>query len=230
MTAHASPASRPTTHPGASSRPVADDISSAAAMAGLLAEADAALADHASELAGSLYDQVLAIDPGNEKARAGRARVAEALAQAPATAASGRFVTGQTRIDSATVRSGPAGFESSAGVAARRIEQTQAPGAKIYFDVAPPTVAPGDRYQVRVYALNETTASIDLGDVVVTTSVNGRRGGGRVDPRTRRLGPGERALLMEAQEVWRAETTTWAMTVTVRTASGEVYTNQLSWE
>jgi serine/threonine-protein kinase len=224
----------PVTPAGARPAPPArdrdQDISSAAAMAGLLAEADAALADHANDLAGTLYDQVLAIDPRNEKARAGRARVAEALARGPAGApARGRFVAGQTRADSAAAPAGPAGFETTAGLAVRRLEQAQSPGGKIYFEVSPPDVAPGDRYTVRAYLVNESGSAIDIGDLVVTIAVNGRPTGGRVDPRLRQLAAGQRGLILEAQEVWRTETRTWAMTVTVRTPHGESYTNQLTW-
>jgi serine/threonine protein kinase len=232
-TAPPAPASTPKVPPrtAPSSAPAAEGISSAAAMAGLLAEADAALADHAHDVAGSLYDQVLALDPANEKARAGRARVAEALARGPgAVTAPVRFVAGQTRLDSAERVGGPAGFEGSAGVAVRRVEQARSLAAKIYFEVTPAAVSPGDRYTVKAYLLNEGGSAIDVGDVVVTTAVNGRRGGGKVDRRIPPLSPGQRAVLLEAGDVWRAETAGWAMTVTVRTSGGESYTNQLTWQ
>lgn len=64
----------------------------------------------------------------------------------------------------------------------------------------------------------------------MTTAVNDRRTGGRVDARVRQVAPAQRALLPEAQDVWRADTTSWAMIVTVRTPEGESYTNQLTWE
>jgi serine/threonine protein kinase len=208
----------------------APDLSSAAAMAGLLAEADAALGDHALELAGSLYDQVLAIDPSNEKARAGRARVAEALARPPAAAPTARrFVAGQTRADFAPSATAPAGFDG-AGVAVRRVEGAQAPAGKIYFEMSPPAVGPGERYVVRAYLVNESAAAIDVADVSATTVVNGRRSGGRVDSHLRPIAPTQKAVVLETQDVWGTETATWALTVTVRTARGESYTNQLTWE
>jgi len=206
-------------------------MSSAAAMAGLLAEADAALADHATELAASLYDQVLAIDRGNERARAGRAAaVAEALGRkATPVPAPARFIAGQTRSDAATRPNAPTGFDGSAGIAMRRVDQAPPVGAKIYFEITPPTVAPGDSFTVRAYLVNESKSALDLSDLTVTTTVNGRRAGGRLDSPVRQLAPSQRALLLVAQDVWRAETATWAMTMTVRTPVGESFTNQLTW-
>jgi hypothetical protein len=224
------PAARSTARVAPSTRPRAEGISGAAEMAGLLAEADAALADHASELAGSLYDQVLAIDPGNERARAGRARVVDALARPAAPAAHGRFVAGQTRLDAPAGTAAPAGFDGAAGLGVRKIEQAQAPASKIYFEVSPSTVSPGDRYVVKVSLVNEGAAAVDVAAMTVATTVNGHRTGGALDPRVRRVAPGERGLLLETGDVWRAETATWNMTVTVRTSRGESYTNQLTWE
>ena len=207
------------------------DMSSAAAMAGLLAEADAALGDHALELAGSLYDQVLAIDPSSQRARAGRAHVAEALARPPAAVSTARrFVTGQTRADSAATASGPTGFDGGAGLAVRRLEGSQAPAGKIYFEVSPPAVGPGERYVLRAYLVNESSATIEIADVSATTTVNGRRSGGRVETRVRQILPNQKAVVLEAQDAWGTETSTWALTLTVRTARGESYTNQLTWE
>ena len=173
---------------------------------------------------------MLAIDPASEKARTGRARVTEGLAKPPASVSvRGRFVSGQTRADSAATTSGPAGFDSSAGLAIRRIEGAQAPSGKIYFEVSPPAVGPGERYVVRAYLVNESGSPIDVGDVTAATIVNGHRSGGRVETRVRQLLPSQKAVLLEAQDVWGTETTSWSFAVTVRTPRGESYTNQLTW-
>ena len=125
---------------------------------------------------------------------------------------------------------GPAGFEGSGGLAVRRVEQAQSPGGKILFEVSPPSVSAGDRYVVRAYLVNESVSAIDVAQVAVTTALNGRRSGGPVEARVRQLAPGQQGLLLEAQDVWHAETTSWAMTVTVRTTGGESYSNQIQWQ
>jgi hypothetical protein len=91
-------------------------------------------------------------------------------------------------------------------------------------------VVPGQPYVVRTYLVNESGSPIEVGEVTATTTVNGRRSGGRVETRVRQLLPGQKTVLLEAQDVWRTEATTWALAVTVRTPRGESYTNQITWE
>jgi hypothetical protein len=200
-------------------------------VAGLLTEAEGAVAAGQCDLALGFYAEALRLDPANERARVGRDFCANAR-QAPAPAPrSGRtLVAGTTRQEGQPARRGPAGFEDSAGVAVRRIEQaTSAPG-KIVFEVQPAEVGPGDRFSVRVSLVNEGARALDVRQVTATTTVNGRQASGPLSAPPRPIAPGEKVTLLALQDVWKAEVTAWSLSVSVRLVDGEVYANELSWK
>ena len=207
----------------------------------LLNRADEALEAKKYDSALELYGEVLKRDPKNEQAAVGRtgALSARAMAQAaagattrPATAPSKTFVSGKTVAQSAEtspVGSVPAGFEESPNVNVRRGTQAaQLPG-RIVFEVKPDPVRPGERYSVTVFFNNEGGASIPLKEMTVTTTVNGRRAGGPVQPSVAEIAPRQKAVLLSQDGIWREDVTSWSMEVAVRTARGETYRNQATW-
>jgi hypothetical protein len=96
--------------------------------------------------------------------------------------------------------------------------------------VEPAAPRPGDRYTVKVYLVNEGGAPIQVKDLIVSTTINGKKSSGPVPPQARDVAPQQKAMLMSTTDLWKEDTSSWAMEVTVRTARGERYTNQLSWK
>ena len=60
---------------------------------------------------------------------------------------------------------------------------------KINFDIDPDTPKPGERYTVKVFLVNEGNAPIQLKDMFVTTTINGKKVGAPVPPQTRDVAP-----------------------------------------
>jgi len=44
------------------------------------------------------------------------------------------------------------------------------------------------------------------------------------------VAPQQKALVMSTTEAWKEDTTSWSMEVTIHTARGERYTNQVTWK
>jgi len=215
---------------------------SAAHIGSLLNRADEALSAQKYDAALGFYDEVLKVDPQNARAGLGRtgALTARATAQAAAgaapqhLAAPGKsFVAGKTSaqsVETSAASSVPSGFEESSKVTARRGTQAaQLPG-KIVFEVRPDPVRPGERYSVTVFFNNEGGASIPLKDMAVTTIINGKRANGVVPVSVAEVAPRQKAVLLsQPDNIWREEFTSWSMEVTVHTARGETYRNQVTW-
>ena len=215
---------------------------SAAEVAQLLNQADTALGAGQLDRAIALYDQVLAIDPSNQRAGMGKTGALTARAQKQAAAKSPgtsgpavhtkTFVSGKTVAQSGetrTARDVPEGFEDSSEVAVQRGTQAAELPGKILFEVRPKTVSPGDKYTVTVYLANQGNASIPLKAMFVTTTVNGRKAGGAIPLQVSEVAPRQKAVLLSQSDLWKEDFTSWAMEVTVRTSRGEVYRNQVTW-
>jgi hypothetical protein len=66
--------------------------------------------------------------------------------------------------------------------------------------------------------------------MLVTTKINGKGVSGAVQPIARSVAPGQRAALMDTEQLWKEETASWSMEVAVRTTRGERYTNEVEWK
>jgi tetratricopeptide (TPR) repeat protein len=210
---------------------------------GLLNQADTAMEQHKYDLAVALYDEVLKRDPQNARAGIGRtgALGARAAAQAATSASAAAkpaagghtFVSGKTVAQSSDTRaagSAPEGFQAGGEVVAHKASQAATLPGKIIFEVKPEAVRPGDRYTVTAYLLNEGNAPIQLRDLNVTTTVNGRKAGGAIPLQVVEVAPSQRATLLSQSDLWKEEFASWTMEVTVRTALGETYRNQVTWK
>jgi hypothetical protein len=216
----------------------------AAQVAGLLNQADAALGGGKYDSAISLYEQALALDPTNQRAGIGKTgaltarAAARAAASSPAVVVGAAAPAGKTFAAGKTVAQspegsaaggGPAGFEDSPNIGVKKGTQAAELPGKIVFEVRPEQVRAGDKYTVTVYLLNEGNASIPLREMVVNTTVNGRRMGGPIPLQVSEVAPRQRAVLLSQSDLWKEDFTSWAMEVTVRTSRGETYRNQVSW-
>jgi len=207
----------------------------------LVGKADGALSDQKYDAAISLFDSVLGLDPQNQRAILGKSAAvqARAVAQAGQAASMGAvrpalgktFVAGKTQAQSpeSAPSGGTPGFEDSAGVIVKKGTQAADLPGRIGFDVDPSTVKPGDKYTVKVSLLNEGNAPIQIKEMLVATTANGRRASGPVSPLVKDVAPQQRAPLREFPDIWKEETTTWTMEVTVKTVRGETYKNQVTW-
>jgi tetratricopeptide (TPR) repeat protein len=211
----------------------------AAQLNSTLGQADAALSAQKYDDALKLYEDVLKVDPQNQRATLGRTSAvgARAVSQAAASGASRAavkaFVSGKTTAQGAEISSGPLppGFEAIPGVEVRKGTQAAGLPGKITFTVEPENPKPGDRFTVRVFLLNEGTAPIPLRDMRVTTRVNGRAASGPpLPPLAKEVAPQQKALLRELPDFWKEDITSWSVEVSVSTARGDRYTNQLSWK
>jgi hypothetical protein len=209
---------------------------------GLLGQAEQALAAEKYDAAIAAYDEVLKIDPSNQRATLGKTSAVGARAVAMAGARTsgstttrppGRsFAAGKTEAKSGEQTGGsvPAGFEDSAGVAAKQATvQADLPG-RLSFDVDPSSPKPGDKYTVRILMQNDGSAPLSIRDMIVTTTINGRRAQGAVPPNAKDVAPGQKATLLSLPDVWKDDTTSWAMEVLVRTVRGDSYKNKVEWK
>jgi tetratricopeptide (TPR) repeat protein len=217
------------------------DLKRSAQVNDLLTKADEALSAQKYDASISLFDSVLTLDQQNQRAILGKSSAvqARALAQAAQAQSLGgvrpsvgkAFVPGKTQARSPETAptGGIPGFEESAGVTVKKGTQAADLPGKINFEIEPDTVKPGDRYTVKITLLNEGNAPIQVRDMMVATTANGRTARGPVTPQVKEVAPRQRAVLRELPDIWKEETTSWAMEVTVRTERGETYTNQVTW-
>ena len=124
----------------------------------------------------------------------------------------------------------PDGFENTPGVVVKKGSTAADLPGKINFDIDPDAPKPGERYTVKVVLVNEGNAPIQLKDMFITTTINGRKVGAPVPPLARDVAPQQRAVVMSTTEAWKEDTTSWQMEVTIHTQRGERYTNQVTWK
>jgi serine/threonine-protein kinase len=208
-------------------------------IAGLLNQADGALANRQYDAAIRLYDEALRLDPQNARAGQGRTgaitarTVAEAAASGGGAKAGKAFVSSRTQASTGQAKGGsvPAGFEESAGVDVKKGTQAAELPGKINFEFNPDTVKPGERFTANISLFNEGLAPIQIQSVVVTTTVNGKRAGGvPVPPMARDIAPKQKTVVLSISDVWKEDTSSWTMEVTVRTSRGETYKNSVKWQ
>jgi hypothetical protein len=209
----------------------------------LLRQAEQAVGAAKWDAAVQLYDEVLKLDGGNQAAMIGRTSAIAGRAMAaqqqqtqtgPSRPAGRAFSVGKTQAQSAETRSGggaPPGFEDAPpGVTVKQGTVSANLPGKVAFNVEPSTPRPGERYKVNIYLSNEGNAPIQITQMVITTSINGKKVSAPIPPQAKDAAPGQRTLLASIQDTWKEDTSDWAMEVTVRTARGEKYTNSVSWK
>jgi hypothetical protein len=138
-----------------------------------------------------------------------------------------RFVLERTAVQSNKRISGDLeGFDSSS------VDLKRAPEVvgRVYFEVTPQQVKPGDRYTVKVFLINDGAKPIQIKHMFVATSVNGRLSSGPMPVSSNEVGPKQRAVIGSFTDAWRETTASWAMDVTVTSDKGDVYKNQIAWK
>ena len=122
----------------------------------------------------------------------------------------------------------PPGFDTDSGVKVQKGTQASDLPGRLVFEISPEAVKSGERFTVRVLFANEGQAPITLTGMQLTTTINGRRTGGPVPPRAREVGPGQKAVVHELQDLWREDYAAWSLEVVLSTARGERYSNRFA--
>jgi serine/threonine protein kinase len=196
----------------------------------LLARADGKLQERQYAEAIDLYGQVIALDPGNDRARKGKSTALrlDSAGPVPSPSLPSPPPAGKAFVADKTVAQAPT--DSWPGPGPRRSQDPALPG-KIEFDLEPKRVKPGDKYAVTVYMRNDGSAPIQIQSVRVALSINGRKSGDLVASQVKELAPGQKAPLFSDAHIWQEDTTSWSMEVVVETArKGESYRNHVTWQ
>jgi hypothetical protein len=119
-----------------------------------------------------------------------------------------------------------AGFDPD-GVDVKRAPDV---AGRLEFEVSPSRVKPGDPYSVKAYLVNDGGKPIRIKQMFVATTVNGALSAGTMPPRLRDVAPKKREVIGTFSDVWRDNTATWAMDITVTSERGDVYKNQVTWK
>jgi tRNA A-37 threonylcarbamoyl transferase component Bud32/tetratricopeptide (TPR) repeat protein len=205
----------------------------------LLEQADQELGAQKYDAAIAIYDSVLKLDPTNQRAliaktsAIGARAVAQSANNRGGSTAAKAFVSGKTVARGSEPKTGgvPAGFEDTPGVAVKKGTVAADLPGRILFDVTPDAPKPGEKYSVKVYMQNEGRAPIQVRDMIIKTSINGRGASSPVPTVTKDVAPQQKALLLDLSgNVWKEDTTSWTMDVTVHTMAGESYANQVAWK
>ena len=193
------------------------------------------------EAAIASYDQVLALDPGNQAAQMGKQGAIGAKSMAEASASGARaggavrtFVSGRTQARGAEARGGsvPDGFEATAGVNVKQGTQAAELPGQIAFESQPASPKAGDSYRISAYLVNGGSQPIQLTSMTVANTVDGKQRRGLVPPATATVAPRQRALVyqMPQAELWMEGTMSWSMEIVLTTANKETYRNTLDWK
>ncbi len=201
-----------------------------------LAQADAALEAQDFAAAIARYDDVLRLDPRNAVARMGKtgAITARATRSAPARPAppAKSFQAGKTEAESAETAPDTAlasGFEPAPGMAVTRDTQAAALPGRIEFRTEPESVRPGERFRLEALFVNPGGGPIEIRQMTVRTTVNGRNAGGPVPALAKTIAPGQQATILSVSDSLREDLASWSLEVVVTTARGETYRNRIVW-
>jgi hypothetical protein len=219
------PASPPPAAKGATAPPppttLSPEVARAQQVASLLGRAEAAAAAWDYAGASAAFDEVLRLEPSNARATEGRAQ-----AQAALVSLRKGFVAGRTTITGGkSAKGGLSGFDSEDVSVAKAVDYS----GRIEFEASPRSVKPGDTYNVQVYLTNDGKKGFKIGNVTVTTAVNGARSNTPASLRERDLEPGQRVLLSEVPGTWQASTTSWSLEVVVTSSRNDTFRSQLTW-
>jgi len=188
----------------------------------LMAQAAQAYSARKFDVAASLYDQVLAQDPGNGEAQAGKRHAAAAIASAAK-----QFVAGRTSVRSASGggKADLSGFETS------DIKVAKAPdySGLIEFKVSPSRVVPGDAFSVQVTLTNDGKKPYRVQSVMLTTKVDGQAKPARPASSPVEVRPKATSAIAATTGTWAEGTRSWSLEVVVTTDHGDVFTSRLYW-
>jgi pSer/pThr/pTyr-binding forkhead associated (FHA) protein len=191
----------------------------AAQVAGLLGQADSALAARQYDAAIGYMDEVLKLDPANAKAAADRASAVSLR-----DAARKKFVPGRTVVKTEKAQDRLAGFDGAA------VQKAPDFLGRIEFDMSPSSgLKAGDPYSLKFFLVNEGKKAVRVGSLSATTTVNGSGTGSSVPAKVKEVDPQQRALVGELPGVWKDGTSSWAAELLLTANKGDSLKNSLTW-
>jgi hypothetical protein len=197
-----------------------------ARVAGLVADAEHALADGKLREAGSLFGDALALDPDNTGALKGKARLA--------TTSLGLTRTLVPEIASSEGAEGKLkqmdGFDDVEDLNVRRAARV--PG-RTELDTTSAHLKPGDPYTVSVYLRNQSTKkkkNIKVSNVNVHRIVNTKDSVITLAWSPIEVQPKQRGLVATLTGTWEDDVSSWTLNVRLLSESGDIYENELVWK
>jgi tRNA A-37 threonylcarbamoyl transferase component Bud32 len=186
-------------------------------VAGLLQQAAEAMSADRHEAAAAHFEEALALDRQNAAATAGLAKARRLLAVARRTFVADR----RTTCEAGSRDKGRDDFPDLSSTAF---------DAQIEFQPNRARPRPGEPYAVRVNVRNEGSKPARILGVSIVTRVNdaAEAAGGAVQ--IKELAPGQTVMLDEIKGVWREDTNTWALDVSVTTKNKDTCRKSLSWK
>jgi len=121
------------------------------------------------------------------------------------------------------------GFDSTAAKEVQIKRAPEVPG-RIEFSMNPLRVKPGDTYSVRIALVNEGKKTIELEEVEIVTTVNGKPSRERVKPLVKQVASHQNEVVHELSGAWDRGTRSWSVAVSVLSEKKDLYRNQLTWK
>jgi len=193
-------------------------------VAELVGEGEAALGESRLAEATARFAEALAVDPGNARARRGKARAATTLLGLNRT-----FVPEISSADGVEGRVTEMDDFDVAGLDVRRAAHI--PG-RTEIEAAPRRIKPGETYEVQIYVRNQSRKKkriIKITDLRIHRIVNGRASRLPASPSVREVPPKERRLVATITGPWEDEVASWILDVEVLSEGNDVYQNRLVW-
>lgn len=192
--------------------------------ANLVGEGESALAESRLAEATSLFDEALVLDPGNSRARTGKARAATTALGLKRT-----FLPDLSSADGAEGRVKEMDDFEVNDLDVRRAAHI--PGST-EIEATPARIKPGDIYKVQIYLRNQSKKKkriIKISELNIHRLVNGRDAPLPTSPSVREVPPKQRVLVATITGPWEDEVASWILEVQVLSEGGDVYQNRLVW-
>jgi hypothetical protein len=137
------------------------------------------------------------------------------------------FVLGTTVVESMRSPGKDLSGFDTADVGVKRAPKVE---GLIELVMDPPQVKAGESYAVKVFLKNQGRKPIDVGEMKVSVTVDGKTTTRPLPPKARQVPPMQRTLLEELPGVWRADVSDWTMEAVVTSKQQDVYRNTLTWK
>ncbi|MGE0453054.1 MAG: hypothetical protein AB7O37_02270 [Vicinamibacteria bacterium] len=121
------------------------------------------------------------------------------------------------------------GFDSTAAREVQVKRASEIPG-RIEFSMEPLRVKPGDKYAVRIALVNEGKKAIEVEELELVTTVNGKPSREKVKPLVKQVASRQNEVVYELAGAWDKGTRSWALAVSVMSEKKDLYRNQLTWK
>ena len=194
-------------------------------VAALVADAEGKLAEGKLREAGALFDDALALDPDNARARKGKARVATTTLGLTRTLvpdlASSEGAEGKIKqID---------GFDDVEELNVKRA--VRIPG-RAELDATTAHLKPGDSYTVSIFVRNQSKKkkNIKIANVNVHRIVNDKDSVVAVAWSPIEVLPKQRGLVATLSGPWEDAVSSWILSVKLLSENGDIYENRLVWK